>query len=178
MPKKVMGIDQNKFINLLRKRSGKDPLHVMSDETIARLAFANLSIIAEIEASLKNTDEALKMEDRIKAINAVKGSTAAVNDVFKTLGLTMGNREKEDSEETALHQLMAEDIKGNIPPGLQEEFIQAKKDRDKLTQVDSEEDKELVDQIRTPLTSFDKPKKTEEEVDAIDVDSVGVRKIG
>jgi hypothetical protein len=178
MPKKIMGIDQDKFIRLIKKRSGKDPLHVMSDETVARLAFANLSIIAEIEKSLQSTDEALKMEDKIKAINAVKGSTAAVNDVFKNLGLTISTRETADEEESALHQLMAEDISSNVPPALQEEYLHAQKDRDKLNQVDSEEDKEIVNQISTPLSSFDKPKEKKEEVDAIDVEEVGIRKIG
>lgn len=178
MVKKVMGIDQEKFIKLVKKRSGKDPLHVMSDETMARLAFANLSIIAEIEKSLQSTDEFLKMEDKIKAINAVKGSTAAVSDTFKNLGLTISTRETTDEEESALHQLMAEDIQSNVPPALQEEFFQAQQDRDKLNQVDSEEDKEIVNQISTPLSTFDKPSKKEEEVDAIDVEEVGIRKIG
>lgn len=177
LPDSIMGVDVVAFLQLLQSKRGDDQLFRAVDELQARMAFANLSIIENIQKSISD-DGYIKSDERTKIINAIKSASTSVNDTFKSLGLSYANRDEESESNSALTTLAEEDLEDNMPPTLQYEFLSAKKDIEEIAGDLSEEEEEkkqkILAEIKSPISMFEeKAKKTVE----TNVDEEGVKEL-
>lgn len=183
---KVMGINVEEYVKLIKKRSGKDKLARMTDELQARLAFSNISIIEEVEKSVMDSDGVVRVEDHTKLINAMKGAMGTVNDALKALGVSNATREVKDEDDAALKKVMEESIQGNSPPELEEEHLRVKADIERTSGkgvhelADSGDSFQsgVLSEIKQPLSAFVEDEKKKDSSVEINVDEVGVRKLG
>lgn len=185
--KKVMGINVRKFINLIKKRAGTDDLHKMTDVLQAETAISLLTMIEDVQVNIRNQGGLNKFDasEKIRMINTIKTAIASVDATLKALGLTKSVREGEMREDGSLDRLLSDEIKYNIPPTLQDEYVRFQKDIEGAVEK-SKEDSSIVAEkeaalslIKKPIESYEENSVVEEEDETmVEADKSPVKQLG
>jgi hypothetical protein len=118
-------------------------------------------------------------------INTIKTAIASVEATLKALGLTKLSREDGMREDGSLDRLLSEEVKYNVPPTLEDEFLRFQEDiegavvSDSDTQPPNAAEKEAaLSKIKKPIESYEEEQSDMEESDVIEADSSPVKQLG
>jgi len=182
---KITKQDIKKFSQLLKARGGVDDLYRAADKIQANAALSSALSIQQIYEMLCNdmfNSEEMSVDDAMKLINALKGSVNAVNQSMKYLGLSGADRKEQKEGEPLAATLARMAEKQDVIPGLEQEFLLAKKDMDiteaKLEDItEKEKEDEKIKLIKEPIKTFHSGEE-DRESKVIDMDLQPVKEIG
>lgn len=149
--------DCKKFLSLVELHGPKNELHRMADRIQANLVVTGIKTIQGIYQTALSLDGA-DIDSLNKMTNSFNRAMASVNVAMNSLNITAQKRGEEPDIDPLAAFLLQGGLEDEIPPTLQEEYLLAKKDKDRLdgnvSEAEVEMNKNAVAELSQPLDSF------------------------
>lgn len=173
--------DCRKFMSLIDLRGASEEVYSFADRIQAGMVVNAIMTIQGIYESVQKTvsgdeDEKFSVDDYNKLVNSLNRAIASINTSLNHLGLTGKDRKEPPKADALAVYLQTVHNEDEIPPILQEAYISAQKERERLSGdrgdiAANDEDAILVDELRKPLQAFTEDEQMEDvKGDEIDVE--------
>jgi hypothetical protein len=180
-------VDCRQFMSLVELRGSKDKLYSFADRIQAGMIVNAIMTIQGIykgvTTMVDGEEKDFSVDDYNKLVNSLNRAIASINTSLNHLGITGKDRSEPPETDALAAYLATVHDESELPPILQESYISAKKEVERLSGDRGEsgvadEDEELVNNLRIPLTahSIDDPvEKKDDKVIDVEVEEVVLR---